>query len=194
VSGSLLISSGFRSPSQLAGVLLPGPRTELLVPIPSSCGWGSGTVLVSFLSLWKIPEIINFKKGKVYFGSQFQRSQSVVSWPQCLWAYGEEAHHGGEHMVQQNVYLLVARRQKGRCLGYRGSSRPIGLHSKTISQKTTTTKGGGKNSPFKVMPAAAYLPSSKSHLLIPTTFPYHPQAGHQALNTWAFAGLSRCKL
>jgi hypothetical protein len=51
-------------------------------------------VIVSIQFLWQTPESINLKAGKVYFGSQFQRLQSVVSWLCCFWANSDAEHHG----------------------------------------------------------------------------------------------------
>lgn len=43
-------------------------------------------VLVAFHYCDKILELINLKRGKVYFSSQLWRSQSIVGWSCCFWA------------------------------------------------------------------------------------------------------------
>jgi hypothetical protein len=42
----------------------------------------------------KIAEIINFKKGKLYFGSEFRRVQPMINWLYWIWASGKASHHG----------------------------------------------------------------------------------------------------
>jgi hypothetical protein len=44
----------------------------------------------------------------------FQRFQSVVTWPLCLWACGEAAHHGRVCAMKQLAHFMVTRKQKGR--------------------------------------------------------------------------------
>jgi hypothetical protein len=51
-----------------------------------------------------MPEIINLKEEKVYFGSQFQRFQSMVAWLYCFGPmtavhHGESSWWGGLHLV-----------------------------------------------------------------------------------------------
>jgi hypothetical protein len=38
-------------------------------------------MLTGFYHYDKLPEIINLKEGKVYFGSQLKRVQSIDTWP-----------------------------------------------------------------------------------------------------------------
>jgi hypothetical protein len=58
----------------------------------------------------KIPEIINLRRRKVYFGSQLQ---SFLLWlGPLLWACGEAEHHNREHMAEQTTDLMSQGKQR----------------------------------------------------------------------------------
>jgi hypothetical protein len=65
-------------------------------------------VLVTFHYYNKIPEIINLKRGKIYFGSEFQ---SRVSRLHCFWAFGEAGYHDREHAAKEGVHFIEAGKQ-----------------------------------------------------------------------------------
>jgi hypothetical protein len=49
----------------------------------------------------KIPELINLKGEKIYFGLRFQ---SMVSWPCCFWIFDKEGHHSGDCSGQAKLF------------------------------------------------------------------------------------------
>jgi hypothetical protein len=53
----------------------------------------------------QIPETINLERGKVCFGPQFQRLQSMVTWPYCFWTSGEAALRGGNMWQSETTYI-----------------------------------------------------------------------------------------
>lgn len=57
--------------------------------------------LVIFLSLQRIPEIINLESDKVHFGSEFQMWQSMISWSCGFGSVVEhvEGVHGGAKLL-----------------------------------------------------------------------------------------------
>jgi hypothetical protein len=76
----------------------------------------------SFLSLWQNTWDNQFMGRKGLFwvmvseGSVY--SQSIVIWLCCLWACGEEEHHGREHMMKEVAYLMVVKKQRERRKGW----------------------------------------------------------------------------
>jgi hypothetical protein len=50
----------------------------------------------------KTPDMNNLKGEKIYFGSQFQRLQSMVCCLHCFWACGEAEYSWHKHMVRQS--------------------------------------------------------------------------------------------
>lgn len=60
------------------------------------------SVLVSFLLLKQMVDVINFKSKKAYFGSQFWRLQSIVSWTQSFKHYVEVVNYNGSIQFYSN--------------------------------------------------------------------------------------------
>jgi hypothetical protein len=44
----------------------------------------------------KYPRKSTLREGRIYFGSQFQRLQSKVTWFSCFWACDKTGHYGKE--------------------------------------------------------------------------------------------------
>jgi hypothetical protein len=64
----------------------------------ASCLDANQTICVNQLC---VTEIINLLGGKIYFGSWFQRFQSVVGWLPCFCTCGEAIYHGGKCVADQ---------------------------------------------------------------------------------------------
>lgn len=45
----------------------------------------------------------------------------MVSWPCCFWVCSDVKHHGGEHVVQEAAYLMVASKSREK----EGTGSPI---------------------------------------------------------------------
>lgn len=82
----------------------------------------SGSMSVSFLSLYQIPEIINLWKEKDYFCPQFWRFQSMIDWPFCSLACAEAAHHS--IIMWHSKSNLIAKKKKRARSGLR-SHNPL---------------------------------------------------------------------
>jgi hypothetical protein len=54
----------------------------------------------------------NALRKSTYFGSQFQRFQSLVTCPLSMMYYGMTVHHGREYLGNKTVHLMAARKQR----------------------------------------------------------------------------------
>jgi hypothetical protein len=59
------------------------------------------------------------KKRKIYFGSQFQRFQSMVTWIHFSWACGEAEHYGGKYMWYRRLFTSSWPGSSGKGTGER---------------------------------------------------------------------------
>jgi hypothetical protein len=66
--------------------------------------------MLAFHHCDKIPEEINLK---IYFGSQFERFQSMVTWLCFFWACGEAEHQSGETKLLASWWSGRGGRTKG---------------------------------------------------------------------------------
>jgi hypothetical protein len=68
--------------------------------------------VLGFLSLWQITARNNLKGGKIYFGFQFQRFQSMIGFAPLLCACAEAKHQGSRRVWQSKVTRLIASKKQ----------------------------------------------------------------------------------